>query len=54
MKFGQAIEHNTRNIFLKNRAENDAGRLAPYLFWFFKKASYNVKASGLQFRFNIF
>ena len=35
MKFGQLIEYNKRNIFPKNNAENEAGRLVPSLFLFF-------------------
>ena len=31
MKFVQAIEYNKVNIFLKNHAENEAGRLVPDL-----------------------
>ena len=38
MKLGQLIEYNKRNIFLKNYAENEAGRLVPDLFLFFEKA----------------
>ena len=38
----------------KNHAENEAGRLVPELFLWFKKALYEVKASGLQLSFNIF
>ena len=38
MKFGQLIEYNMRNIFLKNHAENVAGGLASDLSLFFKKA----------------
>ena len=38
MKFGQLIEHKKRNIFFQNYAENEAGRLVPDLFLFFKKA----------------
>ena len=34
MKFGQLIEYNKRNIFLKNYAENEARRLVPNLFLF--------------------
>ena len=34
MKFGQVIEYN--NIFFKNHAENEAGRLVLDLFMFFK------------------
>ena len=37
MKFGQLVEYNKRNIFLKNYAENDSGRLVPDLFIFLKK-----------------
>ena len=45
----------TREIlFSENNAESEAGRLVPYLFLFFKKALYEVKASGLQLSFNIF
>ena len=40
-------------MFLKSHAENEAGRLVPDLFFFFKKSLYEVKASGLQLRFNI-
>ena len=45
----------TREIFFfENHAENEAGRLFPEVFlFFFKKTSYEVKASGLQFSFNI-
>ena len=35
-------------------AENEAGRLAPDLFFIFKKALHEVKLSGLRFIFNIF
>ena len=38
MKFGQLIEYNKRNIFFKNYAENEAGRLDSDLFLFFKIA----------------
>ena len=51
MKFGQLIEYSKGNIFFKNHAENEAGRLVPDLFLFFKKDLYEVKASGLQLRF---
>ena len=40
MKFGQLIGHPKRNIFKKNFAENDAGKLVPDRFLFFKKALY--------------
>ena len=35
MKFGQLLNI-TRQIFLQNYAENEAGRLVPNLFLFFK------------------
>ena len=56
MKFGQLIEYPKRNIFLKNYAENETGKLVLVLFWFFKKAIhiYYVKANGLQLNFAIF
>ena len=54
MKFGQVIEYNRRNVFLQNHAKNEAGKLVPHLLVFFKKASYEVQASGLMFSFNIF
>ena len=38
MKFGQSIEYTKVNIFLKNHAQNEAERLVPDLFLFFKKA----------------
>ena len=39
MKPGQLIKYNKRNIFFfKNYAENEAGRLVPDLFLFFKNA----------------
>ena len=43
-----------RMFFFKNNAEKETGKLDPDLFWFFKKASYVVKANGLQLSFNIF
>ena len=41
-------------FFFKNNAENEVGRLVPDLILLFKKALYEVKASGLQLSFNIF
>ena len=40
MKFVQLIEHPKRNIFLKNYAEHESGKLVPDRFLFFKKALY--------------
>ena len=34
--------------FFQYHAENEAGRLVPDLFLFFKKALYEAKASGFQ------
>ena len=41
-------------FFPKSYTENDAGRLVPHLFLFFKEALHEVKASGLQLSFNVF
>ena len=48
MKFGQSIEYNKGNILIQKPCKNEAGRLAPDLFLFFKKELYEVKVSGLQ------
>ena len=50
VKFDLLIEHNTEKFFFKNHAENEAGRLIPDLFLFFKNVFFEVKASGLQLR----
>ena len=34
MEFDQLIEYNKKNIFFKNHAENEAGRLVPDLLLF--------------------
>ena len=54
MKFGQVIEYKTEAFLDKNHAENEADRLVPDLFLFFKKALYEVKAIGLQLILNHF
>ena len=36
-------------FFIKNYAENEAGRLVPDLFLFYKLDLYKVKANDLQF-----
>ena len=41
-------------FFFKNHPENKASRLVPDLFLIFRKALYDVKASGLKHSFNIF
>ena len=53
LKFGQVKEYN-KIFFFKNHAENEAGRLVPDLFLFFKKALFEVNASDLQLSFNQF
>ena len=53
MKFGQVIEHNKRTLFIKNDLGNEARKLDPEFFLFFKKALYEVNASGLLLSFNI-
>ena len=40
-------------FFFKIHAENEAGKLVPDLFLFFKKALFEIKANGLQLSFNI-
>ena len=52
MKFMQVIEY--EKFFMKDCAENEAGRLAPDLFLFIKKNLFAVKASVLYLSFNIF
>ena len=54
MRFRQLIEFSNRYIFLKNHAENEAGRLVPDLFTFSEKALYEIKANGRELSFNIF
>ena len=55
MKFDHLIEHLQINIyFLKNHEENDGRKVVSDRFLLFKKALYQVKASGLQLDFNIF
>ena len=51
MKFDQVIGYN-KIFFFKNHAENEGGKLVPDLFLFFKKALYEVKASGLELNFD--
>ena len=46
--------YNKAIFFLKNQAENEARRLVPDLLLFLKKVLNEVKASGLQYSFNIF
>ena len=38
VQFGQVMDYNLRNVFYKYYTKNEAGRLAPDLFLFFKKA----------------
>ena len=57
MEFGQLIKYSVRNIFLKNHAENKAGRLVLCLFSFFFVFLFSlvkVKARDEHLSFNIF
>ena len=54
MKFGKLTEYDKRNISIKNHAENEAERLVPDLFLYFRKVLFEVKVSGLQLSFNIY
>ena len=38
MKLGQLVDYNKRNIYFKNYADNEAEKLIPDLFLFFKYA----------------
>ena len=48
------IEYNKNSNFPQNLAQNDARRLVPDLFFFFRKALYEAKTISLQLSFNIF
>ena len=37
MKLSQLLEYNVRNIFFKNQAKNETGRLVSNHLWFLKK-----------------
>ena len=54
MNFGQLIEYFKINIFLKKLYRKEVGKLVPDHFLLFKKALYQLKASGLQLDFTIF
>ena len=54
MKFGQVMEYNKRNNLIQNHSENKPGKLVPDPLLFYKKALYEIKASGLWISFNIF
>ena len=54
MKFGELIEYNVRKNFLQ-KSYRKLGRKTCYRPYFvIKKALYDIKASGLKLRFNIF
>ena len=46
--------YNKRNIFLQKYPENEAERIVPDLFSYFKKGLHGWKASGMELSFNIF
>ena len=43
IKFGQLIEYKKRKINFKNHEENEARRLVPDFFLFFRKDLYKIK-----------
>ena len=49
---GQVIEYD--RFFFKNFVKNEAKRVLPDLFLFFKKALYELSARSLQLSFIIF
>ena len=46
MKFGHLMKYSVRNVFGKNHAESEVGRLVLDLFLFFKNILYKVKTIG--------
>ena len=54
MKFGQLIRYKVRDIFFKNHAEIEAGRLVLDLFFVFKKFLYEEEGKERQHNFNLF
>ena len=57
MKLGKSIEYNKKYFFSKNYAENEAGRLVPDLFLFFRKGSgtsFSTTFCVCYFKINIF
>ena len=54
MKFGQLIEYNVRNIFLKKLYKNQGGETNSSPLLCFKKALYGVNGGGLHLSSNIF
>ena len=46
MKFGQLIECNVKDIFLRKSCRHEVGKLVPNFFLFIREALYEVKASG--------
>ena len=54
MIFGQLIKYSMRNIFFKEHAENEVGRLLySRTFVFFKKVLYEIKLRGQHISFFI-
>ena len=52
MEFGQLIECNQKNIFFKNHAKNEADRLVPDTFYFYKSVILGIRMlSGAQFQY---
>ena len=54
MKFGQLINYNKGKIFSSKIMQKMRMELLPDIFLFFKKALYEVKASGLQLTLKVY
>ena len=54
MKFGQLIEYDEKNIFLKKPWRKRGRETSFTPLFVFKKALYDVKTSDLELSFNIF
>ena len=53
MKFGQATEHNKRNIFLQSSRRKRGWEAGSRSLCVFQKTLYEVKVSGLLLSFNV-
>ena len=52
--FDKSIEDNVGNIFLQTMQKNEAGRLFPDVFWFFRRTLYEVDAIGQYLKVSIY
>ena len=53
-RFKKKERQRSKVFFKNNYAENVTGKIAPDLFLFFKKALFEVKASGQDLSCNVF